>query len=94
MIMTKSVAAIVAWVANQPTAFFVTIVYCCSITITLMCEIASITILATLSTNNLQDESGNWMAVWFFAVDGGIAWIVARQCFDPVRNDETRSSLS
>ena len=89
--MTKSVATIVAWVESQPTTLLVMIVYSCSIAITLMCEIASITILATISTNNIQDESESWMAVWFFAVNGGIAWIVARQCLDPLRGDTTQS---
>ena len=89
--MTRSAAAIVAWVENQPTANLVMIVYWCSIAITFMCEIASITILATISTNNLQDESESWMAVWFFAVDGGIAWIVARQCLDSVYRGRMRS---
>jgi hypothetical protein len=81
MHMTRA-ATIVAWVENQPTANLLMIVYWCSIAITIMCEIASITILATISRNTLQDESESWMAVWFFAVDGGIAWIVARQCLD------------
>ena len=92
--MTRSAAAIVAWIESQPTANLVMIVYWCSIAITFMCEIASITILATISTNNLQDESDSWMAVWFFAVDGGIAWIVARQCLDSVRRSATRSQLT
>jgi hypothetical protein len=91
MHMTRSAAAIVAWVESQPTANLVMIVYWCSIAITFMCEIASITILATISTNNLEDESDSWMAVWFFAVDGGIAWIVARQCLDSVHRGATRS---
>ena len=84
-------AEIFTWVENQPSALLVMIVYWCSIAITFMCEIASITILATIGTNNLQDESESWMAVWFFAVDGGIAWIVARQCVDSVWRDVTRS---
>ena len=91
MHMTRSAAAIIAWVENQPTANLVMIVYWCSIAITFMCEIASITILATVSTNTLQDESESWMAVWFFAVDGGIAWIVARQCLDSLHGGATRS---
>jgi hypothetical protein len=89
--MTRSAATIVAWVENQPTANLVMIVYWCSIAITFMCEIASIAILATISTHNLQDESESWMAVWFFAVDGGIAWIVGRQCLDSVYQGATRS---
>jgi hypothetical protein len=94
MHMTRSAAAIVAWVENQPTANLVMIVYWSSIAITFMCEIASITILATISTDTIQDESESWMAVWFFAVDGGIAWIVARQCLDSVHRGETRSHLT
>ena len=94
MHMTRSAAAIVAWVENQPTANVVMIVYWWSIAITFMCEIASITILATISTNTVQEESESWMAVWFFAVDGGIAWIVARQCLDSVHQGATRSQLT
>jgi choline-glycine betaine transporter len=90
--MTKSVAAIIAWVENQPNALLVMIVYWCSIAIAFVCETASITILATISTNDLQDESESWMAVWFFAVDGGIAWIVARECLVSVRRDLTRTT--
>jgi hypothetical protein len=91
MHMTRSAATIVAWAEKQPTANLVMIVYWCSIAIAFMCEIASITILATISANTLQDESESWMAVWFFAVDGGIAWIVARQCLDSVHRDAPRS---
>jgi hypothetical protein len=94
MHMTRSAATIVAWVENQRTANLVMIVYWCSIAITVMCEIASITILATISTNILQDESESWMAVWLFAVDGGIAWIVARQCLDSAHRGATRSQLT
>jgi len=37
-----------------------------------MCEIAAITILAALATDNLRDSEA-WMAVVFFAVFGGFA---------------------
>jgi len=76
--MTKSIVAIVRWVENQPIANLAKIFYWCSMTITFVCEIAAITILAAISTNNLQDHSEGWMAVWFFSVAGGIAWIVGR----------------
>jgi hypothetical protein len=85
--MTKPMAEIVTWVENQSISNLAVIFYWCSIAITFICEIAAITILATISTNNLQDESEGWMAVWFFAVDGGIVWIVAHQCFDSVRRN-------
>jgi hypothetical protein len=86
--MTKPMAAIVTWVENRSLSNLAMIFYWCSMAITFICEIAAITILATISTNNIQDESESWMAVWFFAVDGGIVWIVAQQCFDSVRRDE------
>jgi hypothetical protein len=55
------------------------ILYWCCLAITFMCEIAAITILAALVTNTLQDDhSEAWMAVIFFAVFGGFAWIVGR----------------
>ena len=54
------------------------ILYWCCLAITLMCEIAVLTILAALVTNRLQDHPEAWMSVWFFAVVGGVAWTVAR----------------
>ena len=52
--------------------------YWCGMAITLMCEIATLTIFAAIVTNRLRDHSEAWMAVWFFAVIGGVAWIVGR----------------
>ena len=89
--MTKPMAEIVTWVENRSISDLAMIFYWWSIAITFICEIAAITILAAISTNNLQDESEGWMAVWFFAVDGGIVWIVAHQCFDSVHRGATRS---
>jgi uncharacterized membrane protein YdjX (TVP38/TMEM64 family) len=54
------------------------ILYWCCLAITLMCEIAVLMILAALVTNKLQNHSEAWMSVWFFAVVGGVAWMVAR----------------
>ena len=54
------------------------ILYWCCMAITLMCEIAALTILTALFTNKLQGHSDVWMALWFFAVVGGIAWMVGR----------------
>jgi hypothetical protein len=56
---------------------FAKVLYWCSIAITFICELAATTILAAILTNKLQDPSEAWMAVWLFAVVGGIAWIVA-----------------
>ena len=49
-----------------------------SMTITLACEIAACTILAAIGTNDIEADSEVWSAVWFFAVAGGIAWILGR----------------
>jgi hypothetical protein len=87
--MTKPIAAIVTWFEHRSASNLTIIFYWCSIAITFICELAAITILATISTNSLHDKSESWMAVWFFAVDGGIVWIVAHQCFDSVRNEAT-----
>jgi hypothetical protein len=43
-----------------------------------MCEIAAITLLAALVASRLQDNSEAWMAVVFFAVFGGFAWVIGR----------------
>jgi len=51
--------------------------YWCCLAIAFMCEIAAITILAALATDNLRDSEA-WMAVVFFAVFGGFAWMVGR----------------
>jgi len=83
--MRKSIAAIASWIENPSIANLTKIFYWCSMAMTFICEVAAITILAAIGTNNLQDESENWMAVWFFAVAGGIAWTVGRQCVDSVR---------
>jgi hypothetical protein len=53
------------------------IVYLIGLIIAFLSEIAAITILAALVTNKLQDSEA-WMAVVFFAVLGGFAWIVGR----------------
>ena len=63
---------------SQMMAPLAKILYWCCLAITFMCEIAAITILAALVTNKLQDRSEAWMAVVFFVVFGGIAWIVGR----------------
>ena len=48
----------------------------CALAIALICEIAAVTVLAAIFTNKLSDYSEAWMAVWFFAVFAGIAWII------------------
>jgi hypothetical protein len=54
------------------------ILYRCCLAITLLCEMAAITILTALFTNRLPGDSEAWMAVVFFAVFGGFAWILGR----------------
>jgi len=54
------------------------IFYWSSMAITFICEVAAMTILAAIITNNIQDRSEGWEAVWFFGVAGGITWIVGR----------------
>jgi hypothetical protein len=81
--MVKSIVAIASWAESQSTANLVMIVYWCSTAITFICEIAAVTILAAISTSSL-DDSESWMAVWFFAVNGGIAWVVGHHCLDSV----------
>ena len=91
--MTRLVGAIVTWAKNQPTANLLMIIYWCSIAITFICEVAAITILATINLNHFQDQAEIWMAAWFFAVNGGIAWIVASQCLasEQTRHDRNPS---
>lgn len=50
--------------------------YLCSMAIAFLCEIAAATIFTAIMANKLSDQSDNWIAVWFFAVAGGVAWIV------------------
>jgi hypothetical protein len=38
----------------------------------------SSTFLAAIATNKIVSDSESWMAVWFFAVIGGVSWLVAR----------------
>jgi uncharacterized integral membrane protein len=54
------------------------IVYRGGLVIAFMCEIAAVTILAAIATNKIIPDTDNWMAVWFFAVTGGVSWLVAR----------------
>jgi L-asparagine transporter-like permease len=63
---------------SQMIAHLAKILYWCCLAITLMCEIAAITILTALFTNKLPGHSDAWMAVVFFAVFGVFAWIVGR----------------
>jgi hypothetical protein len=58
-------------------ARFGRVLYWCSLAIAFLCWIAALTILTAIVTNRLSD-SGAWMAVWFFAVLGSVAWIVGR----------------
>jgi hypothetical protein len=52
------------------------IIYWCGLTIALICEIAALTILVAIFRNRFSDYSDAWMAIWFFGVMGGVAWIV------------------
>lgn len=76
--MAKSMAAIVRWAESQSKANLAKMLFSCSMALTFLCEIAAITIMAAVSTNNIQGDSEVWMAVWFFAATGGIIWIVGR----------------
>ncbi len=44
--------------------------------IAFMCEIAALTILAAIATKKIAPDLDAWMAVVFFAVVGGFAWMV------------------
>lgn len=56
-------------------ASFAKVFYWCSVSITILCEIAATTIFAALATNKLESQSENWTAMWFFAVAGGVSWM-------------------
>ena len=73
--MTRSMAQIVRFSESQSIA---KVLFWCSMALTFLCEVAAITIMAAISTNNVQSDSEVWAAVWFFAVNGGIIWIVGR----------------
>jgi hypothetical protein len=55
-------------------ARFGKVLYWCGLATAFICWIAALTILAAIVTDKLSD-SGAWMAVVFFAVFGGIAWV-------------------
>ena len=57
----------------------VRLVYWCGLALAFLCELAALTILAAIVTRRLSDHSEAWMAVWFFAVVGGVAWIISRE---------------
>jgi len=76
--MPKTMAAIVRWAESQPIANLAGVLFWCSMALTFLCEVAAITIMTAISTNNIRGDSEVWMAVWFFAVAGGIVWIVGR----------------
>jgi hypothetical protein len=54
------------------------ILYWSCLAITFMCEIAALTILTAIAMNKIVPDSDAWMAVVFFALFGGFAWIVSR----------------
>jgi hypothetical protein len=71
-------AAIVRWAESQSIADLAKMLFWCSMMLTFLCEIAAFTIMAAISTNNIQSDTEVWMAVWFFAVTGGVVWIFGR----------------
>ncbi len=76
--MANSMAAIVRSAESQSKANLAKMLFWCSMALTFLCEAAAIAIMAAVSTNNIQGDSGVWMAVWFFAATGWIIWIVGR----------------
>ena len=55
-----------------------TVLYWCCLVTVFVCELAAIVILAAIITHRVSDYSEAWMSVWFFAVVGGVLWMVAR----------------
>jgi hypothetical protein len=55
-----------------------TVLYWCCLVAVFVSEIAAIVILAAIITHRVSEQSEAWMSVWFFAVVGGVAWMVAR----------------
>jgi hypothetical protein len=74
--MPASIAAIVRWAESQ--LIVTKMLFWCSMALTFLCELAATTIISAISMNKIQDDSEDWMAVWFFAVIGGAIWIVGR----------------
>jgi len=58
-------------------AFLRTVLYGCCMVIALMCGMAALTITVAIVTKKLSDPQA-WMAVVFFTLVGGIAWIAGR----------------
>jgi hypothetical protein len=52
------------------------VLYWCGLVIASLCEIAAVVVLLTIITNHSASEA--WMAAIFFAVVGGISWLVGR----------------
>jgi hypothetical protein len=50
--------------------------YWCGLAIASLCEIAAITVFLIGYTNHAASEA--WMAMAFFAIVGGLAWLVGR----------------
>jgi hypothetical protein len=76
--MVQSMAAIARWAESQSIADLVRMLFWGSMTLTFLCEIAAITIMAAISTDGIHGDTEVWMAVWFFAVTGGVAWMFGR----------------
>ena len=51
--------------------------YWCGLAVASLCEIAAFSMLVMLIANKLS-ASDAWMAVVFFAVLGGLSWLVGR----------------
>jgi hypothetical protein len=59
------------------TPFVRTVLYVCCMVIALMCLVAAVTITVAIAMNKLPDPQA-WMAVLFFILVGGFAWIAGR----------------
>jgi hypothetical protein len=75
--MFKSFGAAFRWAEARPIPSLATLLVWFSLALTFLSEVAAITIMAAISTSDIQSEEEVWTAVWFFAVSGGFVWIVA-----------------
>ena len=75
--MFKSFGAAFRWAEARPIPNLATLLVWFSLALTFLSEVAAITIMAAISTSDIQSEEELWTAVWFFAVSGGFVWIVA-----------------
>ena len=53
------------------------VLYWCGLALASLCEIAAITVIVIMITSD-GSASEAWMAAAFFAIAGGLAWLVGR----------------